>query len=390
MKVLLCHSYYQQRGGEDRSFEEERELLIQEGHEVIDFVRRNDALRGRSGLRIAGTTLWNRQAAATMRQLVDEHRPEIVHLTNTFPLLSPAVVRAAHGHGAAVVQALRNYRHLCANGCLVRAGRPCEECPGRIIPWPAVVHRCYRDSVAASSVVASMQVLHRLLGTWRSRVDAYFTPSEFARSKFIEAGYPAERVHVKYNSVHFGSAGALVAARDDYLVFVGRLCHEKGVALVLDTWKASPSLPPLRIVGDGPLADLVSAAQERDQRITWHGQLDRDKLYEQVSGARALLMPSVWYETFGRTIAEAFAVGTPVIASRLGAMAELVEHERTGLLFEAGNAADLGRQIARFQQLSAEQTTEMGEAAQRRYEQRFTPQRNYARLMEIYRLARQR
>jgi len=387
MKVLLCHTYYQQRGGEDRSFEEERELLTAGGHEVIEFVRSNDELQSHSALRAAGVTIWNRQAAREIKQLIQQHRPEVVHLTNTFPLLSPAVLRAAHGQGAAVVQALRNYRLLCANACLVRAGSPCEKCLGRTIPWPAVVHGCYRDSAAASGVVASMQVLHRLLGTWRNKVDAYFTLTEFARQKFIDGGYPAERIHVKHNSVYPDPGPRPSEA--DYLVLVGRLSQEKGIATVLEAWAANPSLPPLRIAGDGPLAELVRNAQQQDRRIEWLGHLDREQLYDLIGNARALLMPSIWYETFGRTIAEAFAVGTPVIASRLGAMAELVRDEQTGLLFEPGNPADLAQKITHFQGLSNDAVSKMSRTAREAYDGHFTAEQNYQRLLEIYQLAQQ-
>lgn len=388
MKVLLCHTYYQQHGGEDQSFEEERQLLRDHGHEVIEYVRRNDELDAQQAWALVGTTLWNRQAARGLEQLVVDQRPDVVHCTNTFPLISPAVIHRAHRHGVAVVQALRNYRLICPGSYLMRDGRPCEDCLGRAVPWPAVAHGCYRDSRAASTVVASMLVLHRALGTWRRKVDAFFTLTEFARQKFVEAGFPAERLHVKYNSV--SDVAPQSADREDYLVFVGRLSPEKGIATLLEAWRSDATLPPLKILGDGPQAGLVRSAQAADPRIEWLGHVESTEVQRVVASAQALVMPSLWYETFGRTIAEAYSSRTPVIASRLGAMRELVEEDVTGLLCEAGQACELAGAVRRLVGFSAAKQQAIGDAARDRYDAQFTPERNYRRLLEIYELARQR
>ena len=385
MKILLCHSYYTQRGGEDRSFEEERELLQANGHQVIEYVRRNEELVGAGGVKAALTTLWNRQAARDVAQLIRAHHPDVLHATNTFPLISPAVCDVAHRAGVAVVQSLRNYRLLCANSYLMRDGQPCEECIGRAIPWPAVRHRCYRESSAASAVVGAMQVTHRLRGVWRNRVDAFFTLTEFARQKFVDAGLPAERIHVKYNSVS-PDPGVGVGA-GGYVALVGRLSPEKGIATALQAWERHAALPPLVVVGDGPMKSQVQAAAARDQRISYLGELSNAEAQSVIGNAAALLMPSLWYETFGRTIAEAYATGTPVVASRLGAMAELVEDGATGALFTAGDPTDLAAKVLQAAAADSSERDAMRTAARRAYERRFLPQHNYARLMEIYDIA---
>jgi glycosyltransferase involved in cell wall biosynthesis len=386
MKVLLCHTYYLQRGGEDCCFEEERDLLRAHGHEVVEYVRRNDELMKLKPLAIAATTLWNRRVVREFRALVKREQPAVVHSTNTFPMISPAVCHAAHNAGAPVVQALHNYRWLCAGAYLMRDGVPCEDCVGRRIPWPAIRHRCYRGSAAASSVVAGMQVVHRTLGNWMSKVDAFFTLTEFARQRFIAGGFPAERLHVKSNSVSPDPAEG--SGDGGYVAFVSRLSPEKGVTTLLEAWRRDASLPPLVIVGDGPLAEQVKAAAVGDRRIQWRGQLPLEEVHRVIGEATALVMPSVWYETFGRTIAEAFATGTPAIVSRLGAMAELVEDGRTGWHFKPGDAGDLAEKIRRLQALPAAELDAMRCAARSEYERRFTPARNYARLMEIYGIAR--
>jgi glycosyltransferase involved in cell wall biosynthesis len=386
MKVLLCHTYYTQRGGEDRSFEEERELLAAHGHCVIEYVRKNDELTRMNGLRAAATTLWNRRAARKVTALIRHEQPDVVHFTNTFPLISPAVCHAAHGAGVAVVQALRNYRLVCAGAYLMRDGRPCEDCLGRTVPWPAVVHRCYRGSAAASSAVAAMQLLHRALGTWQNKIDAFFTLTEFARQKFIDAGFPAGRVHVKYNCVH--PDPGVGRGDGNYAVMAGRLSPEKGVATLLDAWRRHADLPPLKILGDGPLGAAVRTAAASDPRIEWLGQQDVAEVQRTIGAAAVLLMPSVWYETFGRTIAEAYAGATPVIASRLGALVELVDEGVTGWLFEPANADDLAAKVRAAMAMSAERRLAFRQSARATYERQFTPAQNYDRLMEIYDVAR--
>jgi glycosyltransferase involved in cell wall biosynthesis len=382
MKILLCHGYYTQRGGEDRSFEEERDLLVANGHGVVEYVRRNDDMHALGPIKSLATTLWNRAAAADVEALIRHERPDVVHCTNIFPLISPAVCHVAHRHGVAVVQALRNYRLLCANASLLRDGRPCEDCVSGLLPWPAIVHRCYHGSAGHSAAVAAMQVAHRMIGTWRRTVDAFFTLTHFARQKYIDAGFPADRLHVKHNSVH--PDPGVGAGDGGYVAFAARLAPEKGVGTLLEAWRRNAFLPPLKIVGEGPLASTVAAAAAADSRIEWLGHVPEAEVHRVFGAARAVIMPSIWYETFGRTIAEAFAGGTPVIASRLGAMAELVDDGRTGWLFAAGDAGDLANKVAASLELSSHDGVAMRAAARRKYESCFTPALNYERLMEIY------
>jgi glycosyltransferase involved in cell wall biosynthesis len=385
MKVLLCHTSYTQRGGEDRSFEEERDLLVANGCGVVEYVRRNEAMNEMGSLKALATTMWNREAARELAAMVCREQPDVVHCTNTFPLLSPAVCRAASQAGAAVVQALRNYRLLCANSYLMRDSRPCEDCIGKAIPWPALVHRCYRDSAPATAAVVAMQMLHRAVGTWKRHVDAFFTLTDFARQKFVDAGFPADRVHVKHNSVY--PDPGMGRGAGGYFAFAARLGSEKGVATLLEAWRRNRELPSLKVIGDGPLAESVVAAAQLDPRIEYLGRRSEGEVHRVFGDATAVIVPSIWYETFGRTIAEAYAVGTPVIASRMGAMSELVEDGRTGWLFEAGNAAALATTAAKVSsQLPAERSV-IRFAARDRYDECFTPQANYARLVQIYEMA---
>jgi glycosyltransferase involved in cell wall biosynthesis len=381
MKSLLCHNYYQQPGGEDQSFAAEARMLEARGHEILRYTLHNDDIATMSRLGVAGRTLWNRRSYREVRDLIRRHRPSILHCTNTFPLISPAVYYAARAEGVAVVQSLRNYRLLCPNALFLRDGRVCEDCLGKSIPWPAVLHGCYRHDRAATAVVAALSAGHRALGTWTRAVDLYFTPSAFARRKFLEAGMAPDSVVVKPNFVDPDPGPGTGAG--GHAVFVGRLSEEKGIDTLLAAWQQLKCDVPLKVVGDGPLAEQVRSACLRDPRIEWLGRRSPEEVLAILGEAACLVMPSTWYETFGRTVIEAFARGTPVVASRIGALSELVDEGRTGLLFEAGDSAGLAGAV---QALLWDRTrlAQMRLAARAEYERNYTAETNYRMLMGIY------
>jgi glycosyltransferase involved in cell wall biosynthesis len=381
MKILLCHNYYQLPGGEDQVFHDERSLLEDHGHDVITYTKHNDEIVQLSTSRVVRDTFWNRTSYSELRELIRRQRPDLMHCTNIFPLVSPAVYYAARAERVPVVQSLHNYRLLCANGYLLRNGKVCEDCLGKTFSWPAILHGCYRNGRAASAVVAGMQTFHRLLGTWRKAVDRFISCSEFARQKLIESGLSADRISVKPNFVQPDLGPGV--GDGNYAVFVGRLSPEKGIDTLLEAWSRMPDAVPLKIMGDGPLSDRVAAAANKDSRIEWLGWQPLEQVLDVVGRASFLLMTSVWYETFGRTIIEAFSKGTPAIVSRLGAMAELVEDGRTGLLFQPGDSHDL---VLKIRQLSGDSAGRQRMRGQCRDEfaRKYTAAANYQQLIEIY------
>jgi glycosyltransferase involved in cell wall biosynthesis len=381
MKVLMCHNYYQQPGGEDQSFAAEARLLEERGHGVVRFTLHNDAIARMGRWDVARRTLWSRESYAALRALIRRERPAVLHCTNTFPLISPAAYYAARAEGVAVVQSLRNYRLVCPNALLLRDGRVCEDCLGKAVAWPAVVHGCYRQDRSASAVVAALAAGHRAVGTWTRAVDLYFTPSEFARRKLVEGGLPADRIAVKPNFVHPDPGPG--DGRGGYAVFVGRLSPEKGLDTLLAAWPRLRAPLPLKVVGDGPLADLVRSGCRRDPRLEWLGRRSPDEVLALVGAAACLVMPSTWYETFGRTVVEAFARGTPVVAARIGALTELVDEGRTGLLFAPGDAPDLAAQVERLL-ADPVRLERMRRAARLEYECKYTAETNYGMLLGIY------
>ena len=382
MKILQCHNFYQQPGGEDQVFHDEAHLLRGHGHDVIQFTRSNDAIREMSSWQLALRTVWNRQTSAELRRLIRKERPAIVHYTNTFPLISPAAYYAARKEGVKVVQSLHNYRLLCPNAQFLRDGSPCELCLGKAVPLPAVRYACYRNDRRATAVVAGMLSFHRAVGTWSRAVDVYFALTEFGKQKFIQGGLSAEKIIVKPNFISVdpgvgdGSGG--------YALFAGRLAPEKGIETLLDSWCQNKLEMPLWIVGDGPLADRVREAASQNPRIRWLGFQTSDRVLEIVGSASVLLIPSLWYEGLPKILVEAFSKGTPVIGSNLGAMAELIDHGRTGLLFAPGDSAALGTAIKQLIS-DAASLGSMRLAARQEFEQKFTAEANYKILMSAYR-----
>jgi exopolysaccharide biosynthesis WecB/TagA/CpsF family protein len=386
MRFLLCHNHYQLAGGEDQVYRDERWLLESHGHEVFSFARHNDEIDQMSRAKLAIGTFWNDETYIEIRDLIRQLRPDIVHCTNTFPLISPAVYYAARAENVPIVQSLHNYRMLCTNGYLLRDGKPCEDCLGKLFAWPAIQHGCYRNNRAATAVVAGMQTMHRAIGTWRQSVDMFVTCSQFAREKFLSIGLPGEKILVKPNFVNPDTGIGSGTGR--FALFVGRLSPEKGIDTILASWKRM-SLPiTLKIIGDGPLAAVVQAAAQEDSRIEWLGWQSLEDVLRIMGDASMLLMPSIWYEIFGRTIVESFSKGTPVIVSRLGAMAELVDDGRTGFHFTAGDAGDLAEKVIRMQQDEAHHKG-MRQTCRKEFENKYTAAANYSQLMKIYERAQQ-
>lgn len=381
MKLLLCHNYYQQPGGEDRVFAAERALLESHGHTVVTFTKHNDTLREMSSLGTARATFWNRTTYRELQQLIRRERPDLMHCTNLFPLISPAAYDAAHDSGLPVVQSLHNYRLLCPQAQLVRNDRVCERCLGKCFPWPGVWHACYRGSTRASAVVAAMLAWHRLRGTWLDGVDQYIALTEFARDKYVAGGLPSKKLAVKPNFLPVDPGPGRGSGA--YAVFVGRLSPEKGVRTLLDAWRRLGGQIPLKILGDGPLATQVQEAAAQDSAMQWLGQRTWNDVLGVIGEARFLILPSLGYETFGLSIIEAYAKGTPVVVSRLGAVAELVDHGRTGWHVTPGDASDLAESVQRLWGDEATLCRYRGQARQE-FESKYTADRNYKQLVTLY------
>jgi glycosyltransferase involved in cell wall biosynthesis len=317
-----------------------------------------------------------------VRRAIAGFRPDVVHFHNPFPLLSPAALRAAHGERVRVVQTLHNFRPLCPAATFLRGGRVCEDCLGRV-PVPAVIHGCYRSSRIATLPIAVKDAVHSAIGTWSSAVDTYITPSEFARSRYVKAGWPAERIVVKFNTAP--DPGDPRPTYDGGFLCLSRMAPEKGVDVLLEAWgQAFPNGDArLTIVGSGELDAALRARAATLNGVEFTGQLPRERGLEILAASRALVVPSRWYEVFPRIVAEAYALGVPVIASRLGSLAEIIADGETGLHSEPGDATDLARALRALHD-DRDLAERLGVGARAEYVRNLSPGATTDRLLEIY------
>jgi glycosyltransferase involved in cell wall biosynthesis len=382
---MIVHNYYQKTGGEDQVFAAESDLLEAHGQQVLRYTVHNEPGVLQRKLSLARKTVWNQTRYRELRRLFKKQKPNVVHVHNTMPLISPAIYYAAQAAEIPVCQTLHNYRLLCPNACFFRDDTVCEDCIGWFLAWPGVLHACYRGSVLATMVVSFMNFFHRLMGTWKNKVDVYIAPSEFSKQKFIQAGLSEKKIVVKPNFVECVSNGSVseVGKQKEGSLFVGRLSREKGVETLLKAWKIVGNIMPLKIVGDGPLAPAVQKNASENYGISWLGLKPIQAVYKLMAKAEVLVFPSECYEGMPRTIIEGFAQGTPLISSRLGAMAEIIEHGRTGLLFEPGNAQNLAKKIL-WANKHPDEMASMGRNARSEYYAKYTSEKNYNMLMNIY------
>jgi glycosyltransferase involved in cell wall biosynthesis len=382
MRILRAHNFYQQPGGEDRAFAAEVNLLRDRGHQVFVYTVHNHKITHMTRSQLALQTIWNSDTYRRVRTVIREHQIQIVQCDNTFPLISPAVYYAAKAESVAVVQTLHNYRLFCLNAYFFRNGQVCEDCLSQPFAWRGALRACYRQSFEASWVSAGMLALHRILGTWQKQVDTYIALSQFSLDKFIEGGLPKERLVKKPNFI--SPDPGFSPETGSFALFVGRLSPEKGLFSLLRAWEALGEIP-LKIVGDGPLLKEAQAwvTNRKINAVQFLGHQDRDHLYTIIKNARFLVFPSNWFECLPVTIIEAFACGVPVLASRLGAMKEIVTDGRTGLHFKPGDPNDLAEKVD-WAWAHPGQLAEMGLQARKEYEENYTAEHNYRRLMNIY------
>ncbi|MFJ2766280.1 glycosyltransferase [Streptomyces sp. NPDC087300] len=391
MHILVAHNRYAsaQPSGENKVVDQEVALLRAAGHRVEVFERRSDDIAGMSlmdKVKVPLLVPWNPSVRTELAARLRAERPDVVHLHNVFPLLSPAVLAACADAGVPAVATLHNYTQICPPGTLQRDGRPCTECVGSTVPTPAVRHGCYRDSRLATVPLAlSMSVNRR---RWWSGVERFFCISAAQRDVLVRAGMPAERLAVKHNFVP--DPDARRTGEGEHVLYLGRLAETKGVRLLMTAWDELAADGgvgvPLVIVGTGPLEQEVTAWAAGRDDVRYVGLYDTAECQKAIAGSVAVVAPSTWLEAFGLVVVEAMAAGVPTVAAGHGAFTELVDDGVTGLLHRPGDAASLAARIRRIA-VEGDRNREMGRAARRRYEQGFSPAVGLERLVEGYRTA---
>jgi len=373
------HNVYREPGGEDSVVVQEKALLEARGHQVELFSVNNNSFSGvLRTVSIACGSVYSRKSRALVGQKIASFEPDVVHVHNFFPQLSPSVYYACLKCQVPVVQTLHNFRLICPNALLFRKGKPCENCIGMSFAWPGVVHACYRNSHVGTAVVAAMLAAHRISNTWMDAVHAFIALSNFARRRFIAGGVPESRLFVKPNVVMPDPSIGLRSG--GYAIFIGRLSAEKGIETLLSAWAQLPGRK-LKIVGDGPMRSVVEKSDLRN--IEFFGQRPVHEVLKLLGAAEFLIFPSQCYENFPRVIVEAFAKGVPVLGSDLGSIRELIENNRTGILFSPGDDEDLAHK-AEWLFAHGNELQEMSSSARLTFESKYTADRNYEQLMKIY------
>jgi glycosyltransferase involved in cell wall biosynthesis len=388
VRILVVHNRYRsgQPSGENAVVDQETALLTEAGHEVDHFERHSDDIAEMSIVDKVLVPLrvpWNSAVRTALTERLRVVSPDVVHVHNTFPLLSPAVLAACTDVGVPVVATLHNYGLTCAPGTLYRDGRICTDCVGAQ-PIPAVRHGCYRGSAAATLPLAVGMAANRR--RWATSVTRFFCISAAQRDVLVRAGLPAEKLTVKHNVVP--DTGPRRTGPGEHVLFLGRLTEEKGVRQLMAAWDTADLPVPLVIAGAGPLADEVTAWAAGRDDVHYLGLRDRAECQALTARAVAVVAPSTWLETFGLVVVEAMAAGVPAVASAHGAFVELVDDGETGLLHRPGDPASLADALRAI--TDPTRNERLGAAARARYEQDFTPATGLTRLLDGYHAAMSR
>lgn len=395
MKILLIHNFYGSSApsGENTVFKAELDLLRENGHTVIEFTRNSDDVRNQGSLGLlkgALSTPWNPFSLRKLRNILEIEKPEIMHVHNFFPLLSPSIFYAAKTLDTAIVFTLHNYRLFCASGMTLRDNSPCTECLDLRCIIPSLKHKCYRESRLATFPLATMISMHRRLNTWKKKVNAFIALTEFQKITFIQAGLPAEHIFTKPNFYANPPSPISWDNREPKVVYIGRLSPEKGVNILLESWRMwGEEAPALEIIGDGPdryHLEQFAAGNNLESKVNFRGQLSFLETQNELAKARLLILPTLWYEGLPMTVLEAFAMGVPVMASRLGSLPYIVEDDSNGILFTPGNSDDLYHKAKRLWK-NFEELYNLSIAARNTFEKKYSANANYQILMNIYQAA---
>lgn len=387
MKILLVHNFYgsQAPSGENQVFEAEKALLEKNGHRVEVYTRDSDEIRNKKvlgTLQGGASVVWNPMTKALIQKKVNEFKPDIIHVHNTFPLLSPSIFYI-EDNKVPIVMTLHNYRLFCAAGIPIRNNSVCTKCIDQASVLPALKYGCYRDSRLATIPIALNISLHRRLGTWNNKLDAFIVLTEFQKQKVIQGGINSNIVHVKPNFYSGQPLFKPYDTRSENIVFVGRLSNEKGITTLIDAWNDwGLSAPQLRIIGDGP---LKTSLQDRatNANVKFIGQISFQEVQSEISNSKLLILPSECYEGFPMVIREAFALGTPVAVSNLGPLPTIVVNNINGVVFEPWSPRSLKTTVQALWS-NNKLLSFLSNGARNSYERLYNEKSNYSRLIEIY------
>jgi glycosyltransferase involved in cell wall biosynthesis len=389
MKILQVHNEYMTGvGGEDAVLETERELLRSHGHEVEQMVFKRERMQNLNRLELARlgmNTIWSRSSYKDALEAVRRFRPDVCHLHNTFPAISPSVCWAFKSENIPVVQTLHNFRLACANALLLRNDEACQLCIDHG-PFPALLFRCYKSGLFSTGAVVAMQAVNRWIGTFRNKVDAYIALTQFQKSILVRAGIPEGLIHIKPNCVIVGKNVDSARARHSVFFYAGEISRAKGTDILLEAWsQLEPNRYRLALGGSGRNEAELRAKYKALASVDWLGWLPRNRVLELMSLSRFFVLPTRAYEGQPMTMLEAFGVGTPVIAPSHGAFPALIRNGENGLLFIPSNSLSLADALRAAMRVSDDQWRQWSNSVRSSYEREFSAAANYETLMSIYR-----
>ena len=375
MNILIIHNKYKISGGEESVVLNEEHLLKNHGQRVKIVYFNNAEISGVfQKIKVATGILYCNTSKKSLKTEIKNFSPDVIHVHNIFPKISPSIFFLANKLNIPIVQTIHNYRMICPSATLLFNGRVFEKSLDQSFAWSAIKHKVYRNSYLQTFILAFHNFFHNLIDTWKSKVSGFIFLTDFAKRKFIDSKLLLDenKLFIKPN---FVEDKGFNYEREKHFLFVGRLSEEKGIDVLLESFSNTEHI--IRIIGTGPIESRVVKAAFVNPNIVYLGKQPSKRVIEEMKVCRALIFPSVRYEGMPMTILEAYSTGCPVIASNLGAMADLIVDGYNGLHFKVGDRLDLLEKLDGL-------TDKMSLNARKSYLEQFTPEQNYKVLMSIY------
>ena len=377
MKILIVHNFYKIRAGEYSVFNNEMNLLKDNNHEVITYHKDNKTINSLSSkFRSFLNVIFSNKVYKKFDHLLKKEKPDIIHVHNFFPLITPSIFFAAKDNKIPIIQTLHNYRHICPSAILMHKNKIYEKSITNGV-FSTVIDKVYQNSYLGTFALARMINYHKKKDTWNSKVNKFIALTQFSKSKFEEAGFLPSKITVKPNFVFDIKKNDI--KKEKFALFVGRIGEEKGIKILIKAWKNINY--PLTVAGSGPLEDDLKSLKQNN--INFIGSQDKGKIVELMNSASFLVVPSIWYEGFPMVILEAYSAGLPVLGSRIGSVGEVVIDKITGLQFKPNDPIDLSEKVNVIIK-NPTLLLELSKNARKHYLDNFTPEKNYQELINIY------
>jgi len=381
MRVLIIHNSYKEFGGEDSVVNNQVKLLTEKGDEVCSYIvdsKEIDNYSKLDKLRLLKNAYSSPKTMRNITKIIKKFQPDIAHVHNVYPLISPVVYKVLHDNNIPMVQTLHNYRFICPNGLFFINGEICTKCLDKKNYYQCGFNKCYHDSYTQSFWYADIIAKGN---KWFKYIDRFISLNHFVKDMMIQRGFAEAKIAIVPNFSYRMDTEIESKSKEDYFLYLGRLSSEKGIETLLNAIDNTEGVK-LYVAGDGVFKGKVMDL-ERKGNVKYLGLVSGEEKNLLIKNARALIVPSEWHENFPTVILESMSVGTPVIASRMGGMQYLVEDGRNGVLFKTGDCKDL---VEKIKYLSNDLVaSKMSKMALEIYENKYTPEIVYNEMMKVYR-----